>query len=46
MVRDFLTSVAETYAAASREAAAKLRESVDSFSRDMGRRTWTRVDPV
>ena len=44
MVRDYLTSVAESDAAARREAAAKLRESVDRYSRDMGPRTWTRDD--
>ena len=42
MVRDYLMSVAESDAAARREAAAKLRESIDRNSRDMGPRTWTR----
>ena len=44
MVRDYLTSVAESDAAARREAVAKLRESVERYSRDMGPRTWTRDD--
>lgn len=44
MVRDYLTSVAESDAAARREAAAKLKESIDRYSRDMGPRTWTRDD--
>ena len=44
MVRDYLTSVAESDAAARREHAARFRESVDRLSRDMGPRTWTRDD--
>lgn len=44
MVRDYLTSVAESDAAARREAVAKLKESIDRYSRDMGPRTWTRDD--
>ena len=44
MVRDYLTSVAESDAAARQELVAKFRESVERYSRDMGPRTWTRDD--
>lgn len=44
MVRDYLTSLTDSDTAAGREAAAKLRESIDRNSRDMGPRTWTRDD--
>ena len=43
MVRDYLVSVAESDVTR-REAAAKLRESSERYSRDMGPRTWTRDD--
>ena len=44
MVRDYLTSVVKSDAAARREHAAKFRETADRLSRDMGPRTWTRDD--
>ena len=44
MVSDYLASVVERDVAARREHAAKFRESVDRYSRDMGPRTWTRDD--
>ena len=44
MVSDYLESVIESDAAARREHAAKFRESVERYSRDMGPRTWTRDD--
>ena len=44
MVRDYLTSVAESDVAARREHIAKFRETSERLSRDMGPRTWTRDD--
>lgn len=44
MVREYLELVAKSDAAARREHAAKFRETVDTLSRDMGPRTWTRDD--
>ena len=44
MVSDYLASVIESDVAARREHAAKFRESVERYSRDMGPRTWTRDD--
>ena len=43
MVRDYLTSVASS-AAARKADAAKLTETFEKVSRDMGPRTWTRED--
>lgn len=43
MARDYLRSVVEEDAER-REAAAKLRELSERYSRDMGPRTWTRDD--
>ena len=44
MVSGYLTSVIESDVATRREHAAKFRESVERYSRDMGPRTWTRDD--
>lgn len=44
MVRDHLASVVESDATARQELAAKFRESVERYSRNMGPRTWTRDD--
>ena len=44
MVAEYLASVIESDAATRREHAAKFRESVERYSRDMGPRTWTRDD--
>ena len=44
MVREYLTSVADTDAAARKEAADKLRETISQISRPMGPRNWTRDD--
>ena len=44
MVRDYLTSVAGRDAAARKADAAKLMETLEKVSRDMGPRTWTRED--
>ena len=44
MVKDYLTSVIESDAAARRKHAAKFRETAERYSRDMGPRTWTRDD--
>ena len=44
MVRDYLASVVEGDAAARQGLIAKLEESVERHSRDMGPRTWTRDD--
>ena len=44
MVRDYLTTVASSDAAARKAAAAKLMETFEKVSRDMGPRTWTREE--
>ena len=44
MVRDYLTSVANSDAADRKEQVAKLMRSTERLSRDMGPRTWTRDD--
>ena len=44
MVRDYLTSVASSDAAARKADADKLMETFEKLSRDMGPRTWTRED--
>ena len=44
MVEEYLAPVVEGDAAARQELIAKLEESVERHSRDMGPRTWTRVD--
>lgn len=44
MVRDYLTSVAGRDAVARKADAAKLMETLEKVSRDMGPRTWTRED--
>ena len=44
MVRDYLTSVAGSDAAARKADADKLMETFEKLSRDMGPRTWTRED--
>lgn len=44
MVRDYLTSIADSDAAARKADAAKLMETFEKVSRDMGPRTWTRED--
>ena len=44
MVSDYLASVIESDVAARQEVIAKLEESVERHSRDMGPRTWTRDD--
>ena len=44
MVRDYLTSVAGSDAAARQAQADKLMETFEKLSRDMGPRTWTRED--
>ncbi len=42
MVRDYLISVANADTVARKEAAVKLRETIDRISRPMGPRHWTR----
>ena len=44
MVRDYLTSIANSDAADRKEQVARLEESYARLSRDMGPRTWTRDD--
>lgn len=44
MVRNYLTSVAGSDAAARKADADKLTETLEKVSRDMGPRTWTRED--
>ena len=44
LVRDYLTSVAGSDAAARKADADKLMETLEKVSRDMGPRTWTRED--
>ena len=44
MVRDYLTSIADSDAAARKADAAKLMETLEKVSREMGPRTWTRED--
>ena len=44
MVRDYLTSVANSDAADRKEQVARLMRSTERLSRDMGPRTWTRDD--
>ena len=44
MVRDYLTTVADSDAVDRKEQAARLRRSSERLSRDMGPRTWTRDD--
>ena len=44
MVRDYLTSVAGSDAAARRADADKFLETFEKVSRDMGPKTWTRED--
>ena len=44
MVRNYLTSVAGSAAAARKVGAGKLMETFEKVSRDMGPRTWTRED--
>ena len=44
MVRDYLTSVANSDAVDRKEQVARLEESYKKLSRDMGPRTWTRDD--
>ena len=44
MVSEYLTAVADDTAAVRKANAAKLMETFDQLSRDMGPRTWTRDD--
>ena len=44
MVRDYLTSVANSDAVDRKEQIARLEESYARLSRDMGPRTWTREE--
>ena len=44
MVRDYLTSIASSDAAARKADADKLMETFEKVSRDMAPRTWTRED--
>ena len=44
MVRDYLTYVAGSDTAARKADAAKLTQTFEKVSRDMGPRTWTRED--
>ena len=44
MVSEYLTAMADDTAAVRKANAAKLMETFDQLSRDMGPRTWTRDD--
>ena len=44
MVREYLTSVANSDATARHEHVARLKESFQKMSRDMGPREWTREE--
>ena len=44
LVVEYLTGIATDEASARLERIAKLKESIDRYSRDMGPRTWTRED--
>lgn len=44
MIRDYLKSVAERDAAHKEILCNKLEKSFERYSRDMGKRTWTRED--
>ena len=44
MVRDYLTSIANSHAVNRKEQVARLEQSYKKLSRDMGPRTWTRDD--
>ncbi len=44
MVREYLTSVAESDLAVRKEQAAQLMSSTERLARDMGPRSWTRED--
>ena len=44
LVAEYLTGIATSEASAWLEHIAKLKESIDRYSRDMGPRTWTRED--
>ena len=44
MVREYLTSVANSDSVDRKEQVARLEESYKKLSRDMGPRTWTRDD--
>ena len=44
LVREYLTSVANSDAVDRKEQVARLEESYKKLSRDMGPRTWTRDD--
>ncbi len=44
MVRDFLTSVATRGAAQRMQAVRRLETSFEEFSRDMGKRDWSREE--
>lgn len=44
MVREYLTSVANSDSAAREEMVARLNDSIRRLSRDMGPRDWTRDD--
>ena len=44
MVREYLTSVAESDAAIHKEQADRLMASTERLARDMGPRSWTRDD--
>ncbi len=44
MVRDYLTSVANSDAATRKASADRLMETLERSSRDIGPRTWTRED--
>ena len=44
MVRDYLTSIADSDAVVRKRQADALMESTERLARDMGRRVWTRDD--
>lgn len=44
MVREFLESVAEREQGANRRAVRALKETFSLYSRDMGKRSWSRED--